>query len=76
MPELLGDAGAYFDPEQASEIATVLKRLAESPQTREKMADASYTTAKSYSWQRCAMDTFALLARVASESQDSDAVER
>jgi glycosyltransferase involved in cell wall biosynthesis len=76
MPELLGDAGAYFDPEQDSEIATVLKRLAESPQTREKMADASYTTAKSYSWQRCAMDTFALLARVASESQDSDAVER
>ena len=61
MPELLGDAGVYFDPEQPEDIARALRDLIVSPQLRTEKAQASYQKAQDFSWQRCASDTFAFL---------------
>lgn len=65
MPEVLGDAGVYFDPEQPLEISRALQRLLVSPQLRTKLAHASYERARQFSWQRCSDETFKFLATVA-----------
>lgn len=70
MPELLGDAGMYFDPELPSDIANVLRELVISPELRAKKAKASYEMGRGFSWQQCATDTFEFLANTARHSSD------
>ena len=66
MSDVLGDAGVYFDAEDPRSIADALRRLVLDPQLRATNAAAAYERARSYSWARCADDTFAFLARSAS----------
>jgi glycosyltransferase involved in cell wall biosynthesis len=68
MPELLGDAGVYFDPENPRDIARALRALVDSPQLRAELAMASFKRAQVYSWTRCAAETLEFLAQVASSS--------
>jgi len=72
MPEILGRAGVYFDPEQPDDIARVLLELIESPQLRTKLSKLSYASAQQYSWQRCADETFGFLNAVAQEYKGSN----
>jgi glycosyltransferase involved in cell wall biosynthesis len=65
MPEVLGDAGVYFDPEDPEDIARALRQLIGSPVLRASLAAASFARAQSYSWRRCADETFEFLAAVA-----------
>ena len=64
MPEVLGDAGVYFDPESPNDIARALRKLIESPGLRTRLARASFEQASRYSWRRCAAETFSFLAKV------------
>lgn len=64
MPEVLGDAGVYFDPEQPGEITEAIRRLIESPELRMGKAQAAYESAQWFSWARCADATFGFLAQV------------
>jgi len=68
MPEILGGAGVYFDPEDPSEIAGALYTLMMAPDKRERYAWAAYEQAQQYSWERCARETLAFLAEVAENS--------
>ncbi len=65
MPEILGDAGAYFDPESPREIHEAILRLLQSPELRSRNAAAAFARAQEYSWKRCASETFAYLAQCA-----------
>jgi glycosyltransferase involved in cell wall biosynthesis len=65
MPEILGDAGVYFDPEKPMEIASAIRVLIEDKKLREEKAWAAYERARGYSWERCANETFSFLAEVA-----------
>jgi len=64
MPEVLGAGGLYFDPEQAEQIARVLRQLIESPQLRADLSQVSYRQAQQYSWRRCADETFEFLVSI------------
>lgn len=64
LPEVLGDAGVYFDPEDSSDIANVLRELIDSPDLRMRLAKAAYERARNFSWQRCANETFDFLAKI------------
>jgi glycosyltransferase involved in cell wall biosynthesis len=64
MPEVLGQAGVFFNPEQPEDIARALRELIELPQTRTKLARASFERAQAYSWVRCAEETFRFLVGV------------
>jgi glycosyltransferase involved in cell wall biosynthesis len=67
MPEILGSAGVYFDPEDAASIAGAIRELAENPELRDGKALGAYERAHQYSWKRCAEETFEFLAEVAAE---------
>jgi glycosyltransferase involved in cell wall biosynthesis len=65
MPEVLGDCGIYFDPEQPDDIARALRELIFDPKLRTELAHASYKRAQQFSWQRCAEETFQFLSSIA-----------
>lgn len=65
MPEVLGNFGIYFDPEQPQQIEHALRRLIDSPQLRAEMAGASFARSGRFTWEQCATDTCAFLARTA-----------
>ncbi|MDK9713610.1 MAG: glycosyltransferase family 4 protein [Sulfuritalea sp.] len=67
MPEVLGNAGRYFDPENLQSLVTVLREVIDSPQLRADMAARAYKRAMEYSWKRCAEGTLAFIAQVARE---------
>ena len=65
MPSLLDDGGLYCNPESPTDIADALRRVAESPELRTRMARAAFERAQRFSWAQCAEDTFGFLAGVA-----------
>ncbi len=71
MPEVLGNAGVYFDPLTPASIEQALERLVGSPELREDLARASHNRAQAFCWERCAEQTFGFLAQVASGIADS-----
>ncbi len=64
MPDILGDAGIYFDAENVESIADALRQLANDANLRAKLAREAYARSLPYSWEDCADRTFALLANV------------
>jgi glycosyltransferase involved in cell wall biosynthesis len=68
MPELLGDAAVYFDPEHPDDIARALRAFIVSPGLRAALAEASFERAQAYSWERCADETLRYLAGAALRS--------
>lgn len=65
MPEVLGDGGLYFNPEDPSSIAQAVRALAVDAQARQRYARRARELAEQYSWNRCANETFAFLAETA-----------
>jgi len=65
MPEVLGEAGIYFNPELPASIAEALRKLMFDAPLRAKLAGLAADKAKEYSWERCARDTFTFVAKVA-----------
>lgn len=68
MPEVLGDSGIYFDPERPEDISRALRTLIGDTDLREKYARSARERARSYTWERCARETFDFLADVARSS--------
>lgn len=61
MPEVLGDAGIYFNPLDPVSIEAAIEELVASPEKRVKICAEAKRRAEEYSWDRCAADTFAFL---------------
>lgn len=68
MPEILGQAGVYFNPEKVSNIADALETLLLSPELRKQYAQLAFEQSQAYTWERCAHETFAFLAEIAYRS--------
>lgn len=69
MPEVLQDAGVYFDPEDAESIARAIERIATDAELRVSIAGRARQLAGDYSWKRCADETFAFIAETHRLSQ-------
>jgi glycosyltransferase involved in cell wall biosynthesis len=67
MPEVLGDAGGYFDPNNSESIAVAIRNLALNTKLRQSIAEKAWVISKKYSWDVCANETFKFIATVASE---------
>ena len=62
MPEILEDAGLFFNPESPLEIKETIEKYFESSELRKEKAVAAYNRALDFSWERCANSTFDFLA--------------
>lgn len=69
MPEVLGEASVYFDPEVPASIADALRKLAHDAPLRARLAELAWRKAQTYSWERCASDTFTFIAQVAQQQK-------
>ncbi|HZH72606.1 MAG TPA: glycosyltransferase [Mariniphaga sp.] len=69
MPEILGDAGLYFNPEDTNDIANTILKFINSPKMCFKLALKAYKKAKYYNWKQCAQDTFKFIHMIAKENQ-------
>lgn len=65
LPEVLRDAGVYFNPEQPNELAAAIATLLDDHALREHCAWRAHSYAQAYSWERCASETFAHLLATA-----------
>lgn len=72
MPEVLQDAGRYFDPEDLQDIAKAIRDLAVSPALRKRLSDKSFRLAAQFSWKTSAGDTLDFLGSVARRFQKGD----
>ena len=64
MPEILGDSGLYFDPEDLQSISNTLQKLKYSPDLRKKLANVSHALVEHYNWKKFADTTFQFLSDV------------
>lgn len=70
MPEVLGDGGLYFSPEDIGETSEVLLRLFRDPDLRRRCAERAVLRASVYSWERCAHETFSFLGDVVKQHRE------
>jgi glycosyltransferase involved in cell wall biosynthesis len=61
LPEVLGNAGEYFDPEDPGSIAGALIKLMEDPDLRESYARKAFERSKEFSWERCSRETISFI---------------
>ena len=71
MPEVLGDAGIYFNPERPEEIARMLQTLIEAPDLRRYYGQSGHERAQLYSWERCAGETLSYIVEIARKANVS-----
>ena len=65
MPEVLGAGGVYFDPENVMSIRDALHALVHDPSLRSEVATIARNRARSYSWDKCAAQTFSFFRQIA-----------
>lgn len=58
IPEVAGEAAAYFDPEQPREIAETLQSLLIDPSRREKLVEEGHQQVQKFSWDSAAQGVF------------------
>jgi glycosyltransferase involved in cell wall biosynthesis len=69
MPEVLGNEGFYFDPEDPVSIAATVERLLIDPVARERSATDARQKAAAFTWARCANESWRLLASIARQGK-------
>lgn len=65
MPEVLAEAGIYFDPESPESIAAALRKLVYNVELRSKLSAEAWKKSQAYSWKHCAANTFEFISQVA-----------
>lgn len=68
MPEVLGDAGLYFEPRAPEAIAAAIQRLLDEPALAARLGEAAAARAQRFDWRRCATETAAALKAAAADA--------
>lgn len=58
MPEILGDAACYFNPEDSGLMKAAIKQMLEDPDLRSELVRKGYERSKKYNWWECAYATY------------------
>jgi glycosyltransferase involved in cell wall biosynthesis len=64
MPEVLGNAGKYFNPECPDSIALSIEQLIIDRAERDRCAGAAREMSLQYTWENCARETWSLLSSI------------
>jgi len=60
MPEVIGNAGEFFDPAETDDITDSIERVVYSDQVRESLVGRGHERLKSFSWDKCAKETLSV----------------
>ena len=74
MPEVLADAGVYFDPENPISIAEAIQKLIDDSLLREKLASKAKLLSQQYSWSRCAKETWTFISEIGQTNGKADII--
>jgi len=69
LPEVLKDAGLYFNPESVLSIKDCLQYLIEHPSLQQKLGRKAQKYSEKYSWRKCANETFSFLRDIYEENK-------
>lgn len=64
MPDVLGDAGTYFDASSIDSIRAAVTRLVGDVALRQALADRAAAAVAAHSWRRCAGDTLQFISAI------------
>ncbi len=65
LPEVVGDAGVYFDPFDADSIAAAITRMVTDRELRDELANNALARAQTFTWERAARLTLGHLEAMA-----------
>jgi glycosyltransferase involved in cell wall biosynthesis len=54
LPEIVGEAGLYFDPNRPERLAECMERIVGEPLLKDKLGSAGLARAKTFTWERSA----------------------
>lgn len=57
MPEILGDAALYFDPDDSEDMCQKIKQIIVDENLRNNLRQLGYEQIKKYSWEECVLKT-------------------
>lgn len=60
IPEVVGDAGEYFDPNITESIGYAIESVVQSPARRSELVEKGYMRCAMFSWGRCASETLSI----------------
>jgi glycosyltransferase involved in cell wall biosynthesis len=64
MPEVVKNAGEYFDPNNIESMRTAIEQVVFSEDLRRNLIMAGYENIKSFSWQKCATETLVIYQKL------------
>ena len=64
MPEVLGDGGVYFNPEDSISIASAIKQVIKNEKLRHNISKQAKEISTNYSWERCSKQTWAFVEKI------------
>jgi glycosyltransferase involved in cell wall biosynthesis len=66
MPEVVGNAGAYFDPDDIDDMRTAIEMIVSDEALRTRLIAAGRERIKEFSWDKCASETLNVYKKVVS----------
>lgn len=64
IPEVVGDAGLYFDPKSVEDLRTVLERVVTTDGLQSDVRARGYQRLAAFSWDRCAAETASIYREI------------
>ena len=64
MPEVLKDAGLYFDLTNINSFIDKLELMVFDPTIRLKLSEKAFNYSKEYSWSKCSIDTINFITKI------------
>lgn len=58
LPEVVGDAGVYCNPQDPKSLAAALKKVVQSPKLQQELSKKSIERSKLFSWDKMAEETY------------------
>lgn len=65
IPEVVGDAGEYFNPFDIESIGAAIERVLQSPARRAELVALGQSRCQLFAWERCAQETYNVYQRLA-----------
>jgi len=66
LPEVLGDAALYFNPDDSDALRAKINQLCSDKALREVLIEKGFSQSKLYDWRECARQTYELYERILS----------